>query len=71
MQDESLTEKADRIRPPRLQQIVLNDTQVTDTGLEQLNGLTSLEELGLATTPVTNAGVAKLKQVLPRLRVYR
>ena len=39
----------------------LNNTQITDAGLEHLKGLTSLEELLLAATQITDAGLEHLK----------
>ena len=41
------------------------DTQITDAELVHLAGLTSLQELGLSNTQITDAGVAKLKEALP------
>jgi hypothetical protein len=40
--------------------VQLDDTQVTDAGLEHLKGLTQLQELDLASTQVTDAGLENL-----------
>ena len=45
--------------------LVLNDTQVTDAGLEYLKGLTSLYSLALSGTQVTAQGIDSLRQALP------
>jgi hypothetical protein len=42
---------------------------ITDAGLESLYGLTKLKHLGLESTKVTPAGIAKLKAALPRVTV--
>jgi hypothetical protein len=42
---------------------------ITDAGLEHLRGLTSLRELNLAATGVTEAGVRKLQESLPKARI--
>ncbi|MEO2031090.1 MAG: leucine-rich repeat domain-containing protein, partial [Planctomycetaceae bacterium] len=41
--------------------VVLNDTQITDAGLEHVRGLTSLETLALDNTQITDAGLEHLK----------
>ena len=46
-------------------------TQITDAGLGHLTGLTNLQELRLSGTQVTDAGVAELKQALPKCKIYR
>lgn len=45
----------------------LQNTQVTDTGLRELRGMTSLQFLGLSGTKVTVAGILQLRD-LPILR---
>ena len=42
---------------------------VSDAGLVHLKGLTKLKTLGLERTKVTDAGVAELKQALPKCRI--
>jgi hypothetical protein len=46
-------------------------TEVTDVGLEHLKGLNKLQTLGLAETKVTDAGVKKLQQALPKCKIER
>ena len=49
----------------------LESTPVTDEGLKELVGLTSLEGLYLGGTKVTDRGVAELKKTLPVVKVTR
>jgi hypothetical protein len=49
----------------RIQYRIPNGTQVTDAGLEHLQGLPRLRYLQLRDTSVTDAGVEKFKQALP------
>jgi len=49
----------------------LDDTQVTDAGLANLEGLAGLEFLWLYDTQVTDAGVADLKKALPNVYIER
>ncbi len=44
----------------------LSRTEITDAGLVHLKGLTKLEFLGLSYTQVTEEGVKKLQQTLPK-----
>jgi len=44
-------------------------TQVTNAGLEHLKGMTSLTPLYLFQTKVTDAGVKKLQQALPKCKI--
>ena len=44
-----------------INRISLSNTKVTDSGLENLKGLTSLQELYLSETKVTDAGLVHLK----------
>ena len=44
-----------------LETLVLNDTQITDVGLEHLKGLTKLKKLSLRNTRITDAGLVHLK----------
>jgi hypothetical protein len=48
----------------------LNNTQISDAGLEHLKGL-NLETIDLENTHVTDAGVAKLQKALPKLKIQR
>jgi uncharacterized protein (DUF2384 family) len=52
---------------PSLGQLSLDNTQVTDAGLEQLKGLPSLRHLSLRNTQVSDAGLEHLKG-LPNLQ---
>ncbi|MBT4867125.1 MAG: hypothetical protein HON53_18630 [Planctomycetaceae bacterium] len=47
----------------------LNNTRVTDGGLEHLNGLTNLRFLALKHTRVTEEGVKELKAALPQCEI--
>ena len=47
----------------------LRDTQVTDSGLVHLKGLTNLEQLKLSGTQVTDAGVKELQKALPNCEI--
>jgi len=50
--------------------LVLFGANVTDAGLKELAGLTSLERLDLVGTDVTDAGIEKLKRALPHCRIH-
>ena len=50
---------------------MLRDTQITDGGLTHLKGLTSLSELEVHNTHVTDDGVNELQQALPDLKIIR
>ena len=54
-----------------LHQQYLNNTQVTDAGLENLKGLTNLTDLFLNNTQVTDAGVKELQKALPNCHIDR
>ena len=43
--------------------LLLRDTNITDAGLKELSGLTSLQVLGLGNSQVTDAGVAELAKL--------
>jgi hypothetical protein len=47
----------------------LNSIEVTDAGLENLKGLTQLHILWLTRTKVTDEGVKKLQQALPKCQI--
>jgi len=44
---------------------------VTDAGLEHLKGLTTLQELHLSHTKVSDEGVKKFQQALPKCKIQR
>jgi len=44
---------------------------VTDTGLKNLAPLKNLTTLGLSDTKVTDAGVEKLQQALPKCKITK
>ncbi|MGO8751435.1 MAG: hypothetical protein ACLQNE_36270 [Thermoguttaceae bacterium] len=52
-------------------EVCLDNTQVTDSDLECLKGLTHLQELHLKCTQVTDQGVKKLQQALPNCQIVR
>ena len=55
-----------------LQTLNLSDCyQITDAGLVHLKGLTNLKTLVLMQTQITDAGVAELKQALPKCRLLK
>ena len=53
----------------RLRKLLLAATSVSDAALMHLTSLAQLDELNLHNTQVTDEGVKKLKQALPKLRV--
>jgi Leucine-rich repeat (LRR) protein len=53
-----------------LEALGLDNTQVTDAGLVYLQGLTNLKTLDLTQTQVTDAGVSKLRQALPKCKIF-
>jgi hypothetical protein len=55
----------------RLEELDLSTSQITDSGLTHLTGLTSLRTLNLRGTQVTDAGVERLQRVLPHVRILR
>lgn len=53
-----------------VQILVINSPLVTDAGLAELEGLTSLQELDLKRTRVTPAGVKRLRRLLPKCEIF-
>ena len=51
--------------------LYLDNTEVTDAGLEHLQRLPGLTKLGIAGTKVTDAGLGELKKALPNVRIRR
>ncbi len=49
--------------------LISGGTEITDAGLEHLRGLTELNVLWLINTDITDAGVAALKQSLPKCQI--
>jgi hypothetical protein len=49
----------------------LQHSGVTDKGLEQLERLSSLKQLWLSGTVVTDAGMKQLREAIPNLKVTR
>ncbi len=63
-----------------IESLDLSGTSVNDKGLDHLKGLTNLRELNLGAryqlsvsipTQVTDAGVKKLQEALPKCRIHR
>ena len=52
-----------------LEQINLDRTRVTDTGLDNLKALKSLQTLHLSGSQVTPAGVKELRRTLPWIEI--
>jgi len=55
---------------PKLKEVGLMNTQVTDAGLEHLKGLPELQTLHLHNTQITVEGVKGLRRALPRCKLY-
>ena len=49
----------------------LGRSQITDTGLVHLTGLTKLTYLDLRNTSITDAGIAELKKALPNCGITK
>jgi hypothetical protein len=49
--------------------LILNRTKVTDAGLREVKRCTSLHEVQVWRTPVTEAGAQELKATVPEVRV--
>ncbi len=56
---------------PKLRTLWLDATQLTDAGLAQLKGLSTLKNLSLTKTKVTSSGVEALRKALPQVAVER
>jgi hypothetical protein len=54
-----------------LRRLILYRTPVTDAGLTRLEALTGLDELYVNYSPVTDVGVRKLQEAMPRLSIIR
>ncbi|GMT49174.1 MAG: hypothetical protein IEMM0008_0713 [bacterium] len=54
-----------------LQELDLQRTKVTDTGLVHLKALTSLRELSFMSTQVTDVAVKDLQKALPGCRISK
>ena len=55
----------------QLKLLILPDPLVTDSHLATLEGLDQLETLDLRGSSVTDAGVEKLQNALPKLKIHR
>ena len=53
--------------PKHLKSLILDETDITDAGIEILKGLQGITSLSLSGTGITDAGLAHLKESLPRL----
>lgn len=53
-----------------LQSLTLWETQVTDDGIDALTELKQLRELDISRTQISEQGVARLRSVLPELRIH-
>ena len=69
LDDNPISDRGLKHLPETLQVLALRRTQVTDAGLASLARLRSLRNLRIHGTPVTAAGIERLKQALPRLHV--
>jgi hypothetical protein len=56
---------------PNLETIWLENSQVTDAGLDQLSAFTNLRRMYVGGTRATYAGVVKLRRALPECRIDR
>lgn len=65
-----VTDEALKQLPISLRRVILQDTDVTDAGLEHLTEMPQLRELYLGGTRVTAAGVANLRRSLPRCQIH-
>ena len=56
---------------PKLEIVFLNNTKISDIGLEHLKGLSHLRTLFVCGTKVTAAGAQKIEQSIPYCDVRR
>jgi hypothetical protein len=68
--DATLKQWVPHLEKLRVRALDLNDSQVTDNGLSQLATVSTLLHLSVTNTKVTEAGVKRLQDKLPRVNVY-
>jgi hypothetical protein len=56
---------------PKLEDLHLAGSPLTDAGLKQLHSLGSLTQIYLAGTKISDAGLMEFKKALPRCRIIR
>jgi hypothetical protein len=49
----------------------IQNSQVTDQGLEHLKALPRLKEMWISGTPITKEGIKRLQQEMPTLKTVR
>jgi hypothetical protein len=54
-----------------LEFLALNRTRVSDAGLDELRGLTSLKEIWVSDSLISNEGVGRFQAELPNLGIVR
>jgi hypothetical protein len=54
---------------PQLRELGLDNTSVTDEGIEQLAGVASLRSLSLQNTSISKDGLANLRGALPNCTI--
>ena len=57
--------------PDELQDLEINDTQITDTGLQYLAPWYNLRRVGLNSTQTTREGIKRLDEQMPQLTIQR
>ena len=65
-----IQETAYRLRVPLIYLVDSAGARITDQGVEQLHGITSLEEVMVGDTQVTAAGIQNLRAALPNTKIY-
>ena len=68
--DATLKQWIPHLEKLRVRTLDLNDSQVTDDGLSQLATVSTLLHLSVTNTKITEAGVKRLQDNLPRVNVY-